>query len=102
MADEPDGRGRLPLTCAAMTGNVAICQLLLRSSADVDRRGTSGASTQQGMDHCGVTALSIAAASGDVRLARLLLAAHADAELPDERGFTPQMTVACKGHLEMC
>lgn len=102
-AHASDAMGRQPLPCAALTGDVELCRLLLNGSACVHDRTTNPVATKSSSaDGTGATAMSIATVRRDANLFRLLLDARADVDAVDERGCTPLIASARDGILNLC
>jgi len=84
------GNGLLPLHQAAVTGQSAMCELLLERGAQVD-----------GLDDEGSTALHYASASGSCAVVQVLLRGGADVKLKQKHGLTPAHWASHKGHTEV-
>ncbi|CAE7476590.1 ANKRD50 [Symbiodinium necroappetens] len=93
-----DAAGRRPLGCAAATGNLKLCRLLLGTRADPNQRSRAG-ETSQGP---GAAALAIAVSAGHKALVEELLAARADPEEVSERGQSPLMLAAALSRRDLC
>lgn len=83
------GSGLMPLHQAAVTGQSAMCELLLDRGAQVDAR-----------DDDQNTALHYAAASGSKSSVRILLQAGADVTAQQAQGLTALHWAAHKGHVD--
>lgn len=83
------GSGLMPLHQAAVTGQSAMCELLLDRGAQVDAR-----------DDDQNTALHYAAASGSKSSVRILLQAGADVTARQAQGLTALHWAAHKGHVD--
>ncbi|KAK0310971.1 hypothetical protein LTR82_014574 [Friedmanniomyces endolithicus] len=84
------GNGLLPLHQAAVTGQSAMCELLLERGAQVD-----------GLDDEASTALHYASASGSCAVVQVLLRGGADVKLKQKHGLTPAHWASHKGHTEV-
>ncbi|KAK0906033.1 hypothetical protein LTR91_016967 [Friedmanniomyces endolithicus] len=84
------GNGLLPLHQAAVTGQSAMCELLVERGAQVD-----------GLDDEGSTALHYASASGSCAVVQVLLRGGADVTLKQKHGLTPAHWASHKGHTEV-
>ncbi|KAK5725985.1 hypothetical protein LTR15_004175 [Elasticomyces elasticus] len=84
------GSGLLPLHQAAVTGQAAMCELLLERGAQAD-----------GLDDDKSTAMHYASASGYLPCVQVLLKGGADVTLKQRHGLTPAHWAAHKGHTEV-
>ncbi|KAK5125453.1 hypothetical protein LTR85_000562 [Meristemomyces frigidus] len=84
------GGGLLPLHQAAVTGQSAMCELLLERGAQVDM-----------VDDENSTALHYAAACGSTASVKVLLLHGADVSATQNQGLTPAHWAAHKGHAEV-
>ncbi|KAK4913354.1 hypothetical protein LTR49_018335 [Elasticomyces elasticus] len=84
------GSGLLPLHQAAVTGQAAMCELLLERGAQAD-----------GLDDDKSTAMHYASASGYLPCVQVLLKGGADVTLRQRHGLTPAHWAAHKGHTEV-
>ncbi|TKA80629.1 hypothetical protein B0A55_01883 [Friedmanniomyces simplex] len=84
------GSGLLPLHQAAVTGQSAMCELLLERGAQVD-----------GLDDERSTALHYASACGSGAAVQVLLRGGADVTLKQRHGLTPAHWASHKGHTEV-
>ncbi|KAK5701307.1 hypothetical protein LTR17_022721 [Elasticomyces elasticus] len=84
------GSGLLPLHQAAVTGQAAMCELLLERGAQAD-----------GLDDDKSTAMHYASASGYLPCVQVLLKGGADVTLRQRHGLTPAHWSAHKGHTEV-
>ncbi len=80
--------GAAPLALAAECGHVDVVKVLLRAGVDPDWGGAT-------------TPLEAAALEGHVDVADILIRAQADVNRPVADGFTPLITAASTGNLEM-
>lgn len=84
------GSGLMPLHQAAVTGQSAVCEVLLERGAQVDS-----------LDDDNNTPLHYAAASGSVAAVRVLLRSGADVHAAQAQGLTPAHWAAHKGHTDV-
>lgn len=84
------GNGLLPLHQAAVTGQSAMCELLLERGAQVDN-----------VDDDKNTPLHYAAASGSAASVKVLLRGGADVTTTQMQGLTPAHWASHKGHTEV-
>ena len=90
--DATDARGHTCLLHAARWGHAALAEELLREhGATVDVKETIN----------GNAALNYAAHEGHLAIAKVLLEHGADHRLVDDDGWTPLMSAAARGHLDM-
>ena len=84
------GGGLMPLHQAAVTGQSAMCELLLERGAQVDS-----------VDEDNNTPLHYAAACGSAASVKILLCNGADVTAAQKQGLTPAHWAAHKGHTEV-
>jgi len=86
-----DKNGSTPLPEAAIEGNLAVCEVLLKNNAKVDLK-----------DRDGKTPLAYAAGYANSKLCQLLLDAGADPNSRDHLKSTPLHEAAPRGDLALC
>lgn len=86
-----DKNGSTPLHEAAIEGNLAVCEVLLKNNAKVDLK-----------DRDGKTPLAYAAGYANSKLCQLLLDAGADPNSRDHLKSTPLHEAAPRGDLALC
>ena len=84
------------LHVAAMTGDQAKVQELLKRGANIDSRGTGG-----GNAPAGTTPLMMAAVWNRLQIVRTLISAGAKVNISDEGGGTALIYAVWKGHVEV-
>ena len=84
------GGGLLPLHQAAVTGQSAMCELLLERGAQIDA-----------VDDNDSTALHYAAAAGALATVQVLLKSRANVKARQAQGLTPAHWAAHKGHADV-
>jgi ankyrin repeat protein len=84
------GPGLTALMLGAQSGNVRICELLIKSGAKIDTRSPSGA-----------TALEFAAATGQIDVFKSLMENGANVNCQDAEGLTPLMLAVWNGHADL-